>query len=237
MIALYIESPYGEFRKSYARSFAESYVLPPPSTVYGMLLSAVGERFRSAHEGVRLAFAFRRMPRVATTLRKMSRLKYGVASKQATLGNAPEYIETLCNVEMICWVDSSGEKAEISLERRLMEAIGHPDSVERYGLVSLGLSDDLVNELSLLTYREDAWYRLVSDSAGQPANSGRLGDEGGAWSLWYRLIPDSQGSLELPVWVDHLGSAGTRRQRFELDASPTSVEKGPGTAEWPWITI
>jgi len=234
LIALYIESPYGEFRKSYARSFAESYVLPPPSTVYGMLLSAVGERYRSAHEGVRLAFAYRRKPRVATTLRKMSRLKYGVARKQTTL---PEYIETLCNMEMICWVDSSREEAEFSLEERLLEAIRHPDRIQRYGLVSLGLSDDLVNELSLLDYREGAWYRLISDPSGYPAISSRLEDEQGAWSSWYRLLPDSQGTLELPIWVDHLGSAGTRRQRFELDISPTSVENGPGNADWSWITI
>ena len=46
MITLRVEVPYASFRKSYARSFAETYPLPPPATVYGMLLSLVGERFR-----------------------------------------------------------------------------------------------------------------------------------------------------------------------------------------------
>src|SRR5437870_10526318 len=100
VITLRVEVPYASFRKSYARSFAETYPLPPPATVYGMLLSLVGERFRSRHEGVRLAFAFKCnrerdnrtdcgegggvcLPHIATTLRKLSRYKYGVPSKQS----------------------------------------------------------------------------------------------------------------------------------------------------------
>src|SRR5947209_1091669 len=115
VITLHVEVPYASFRKSYARSFAETYPLPPPATVYGMLLSLVGERFRRRHEWVRLAFAHkcrrddepykhrrsgevcldRCLPRIATTLRKLSRYKYGVPSKQSKLGNAPDFIETL----------------------------------------------------------------------------------------------------------------------------------------------
>src|SRR5437660_12643720 len=94
VITLRVEVPYASFRKSYARSFAETYPLPPPATVYGMLLSLVGERFRRRHAGVRLAFAYKcRMqdqqchmpclPRVATTLRKLSRFKYGTISTEA----------------------------------------------------------------------------------------------------------------------------------------------------------
>lgn len=57
MIALYIEVPFASFRKSYARSLAETYPFPPPATIYGMLLSLVGEWYRSRHQGVKLAFA------------------------------------------------------------------------------------------------------------------------------------------------------------------------------------
>src|SRR5947209_6934942 len=119
MITLYIEAPYASFRKSFARSFAETYPLPPPATVYGMLLSLVGERFRRRHEGVRLAFAYKRLPRIATTLRKLSRYKYGVPSKQSKLGNAPDFIETLCGIEFICWLDSSAENSiEVATRER-----------------------------------------------------------------------------------------------------------------------
>src|SRR5215213_2887831 len=158
VITLHVEVPYASFRKSYARSFAETYPLPPPATVYGMLLSLVGERFRRQHVGVRLAFAYKRAPQIATTLRKLSRYKYGVANKQSTLGNAPDFVETLCDIEFLCWVDSSEEVSgdveaqegkERVLEERIVEAINSPANVSRYGVLCLGLSDDAVNDVSL----------------------------------------------------------------------------------------
>src|SRR4029450_3639973 len=99
VITLRVEVPYASFRKSYARSFAETYPLPPPPTIYGMLLSLIGERFRRRHVGVRLAFAYKRIPLIATTLRKLSRYKYGVPGKQGKFGNALDFVETLCAVD------------------------------------------------------------------------------------------------------------------------------------------
>lgn len=202
MIALHIEVPYASFRKSYARSFAETYPFPPPATVYGMLLSYVGEYFRSSHIGVKLAFAYKQQPKIATTLRKLSRYKYGVASKQSKVGNAPDYIETLCNIEFICWVDSSSEKKQKgrSLEQRLVEAIQSPEQITRRGLVCLGLSDDTVNDVSLLTSNEGQWH-------------------------W--LNPSNTGQIELPIWVDHVGSYHTRWQRYDFEESPSLIDNTP----------
>jgi len=211
VIILQIEVPYASFRKSYARSFAESYPLPPPATVYGMLLSLVGERFRRRHEGVRLAFAYKRCPQIATTLRKLSRYKYGVAAKQSELGNAPDFIETLCDIEFLCWVDSSNERREIeTLEFRVVTAIRKPDKVDRYGLLCLGLSDDAVNDVSLRTTVNGQWHRL---------------------------LPNSAGSIELPVWVDHVGSAETRWNRYQLELQAGSLNAGPGNGDWAWTEI
>jgi CRISPR-associated protein Cas5t len=167
-----------------------------------MLLSYVGEYFRASHVGVKLAFAYKKQPKIATTLRKLSRYKYGVASKQAKVGNAPDYIETLCNIEFICWVDSSSEKttAPRSLEQRLIEAIRSPEQIERTGLVCLGLSDDAVNEVSLLQSVEGEWH-------------------------W--LNPSNTGQIELPVWVDHVGSYHTRWQRYEFELSPSLIDNLP----------
>lgn len=199
MIALHIEVPYASFRKSYARSFAETYPFPPPATVYGMLLSLVGERLRARHAGVQLAFAYARQPQVATTLRKLSRFKYGVPSKQSKLGNAPDFVETLCGIDFICWVDSSAESQNAgdarrgdgrTLEARLVEALHHPERVDRTGIVCLGLSDDAVNEIS-----------LVDSVAGK----------------WHWLTPCEDGQIELPVWVDHVGSIHTRWQRYNFE--------------------
>ena len=202
MITLHIEVPYASFRKSYARSFAETYPFPPPATVYGMLLSYVGEYLRASHIGVKLAFAYKDQPKIATTLRKLSRYKYGVASKQSKVGNAPDYIETLCNIDFICWVDSSSEKKQkgLSLEQRLVEAIQSPEQITRKGLVCLGLSDDTINDMSLVENIEGKWH-------------------------W--LNPNNTGQIELPIWVDHVGSYHTRWQRFDFEASPSVIHSTP----------
>lgn len=230
MLTLRVEVPYASFRKSYARSFAETYPLPPPATVYGMLLSLVGERFRRRHEGVSLAFAYKCrqeetkscgapcLPHVATTLRKLSRYKYGVASKQSKLGNAPDFVETLCGIEFLCWIDSTQEKPTQNessqsggdLETRIRQAIDEPASVNRFGLLCLGLSDDAVNEVSVCPKVEGAWHRL---------------------------IPRDTGAMELPVWVDHVGSADTRWQRYLLETESSPLMGVPGTDDWPWTVI
>jgi CRISPR-associated protein Cas5t len=211
MITLRVEVPYASFRKSYARSFAETYPLPPPATVYGMLLSLVGERFRSRHEGVRLAFAYKSIPPIATTLRKLSRYKYGVPGKQSKLGNAPDFVETLCDIEFLCWVDSSLEDDDTRrLEARIIEAIEAPERLDRYGLLYLGLSDDAVNDISLY---------------------------GGIEDRWHRLIPSRAGSMELPVWVDHVGSAKTRWSRYYLEPLAKPLSSSPGDDDWQWTEI
>src|SRR2546422_5534520 len=138
VITLRIEVPYASFRKSYALSFAETYPLPPPATVDGMLLSLVGERLRRRHSGVRLAFAYRCqfenevcrgrcLPPVATTLRKLSRFKYGGGGKE---GAKPDYVETGCGIEVLCWVASSPHAAGDAppLEDRIKQALELPEN-------------------------------------------------------------------------------------------------------------
>jgi CRISPR-associated protein Cas5t len=206
MITLRVKVPYASFRKSYARSFAETYPFPPPATVYGMLLSLVGERSRSRHVGAALAFAYAHEPRTSTTLRKLSRLKYGVPSKQSKLGNAPEFVETLCGIDFLCWVESRREVVGVDergarLEARLVEAILHPERVQRTGVLCLGLSDDAVDDIAQV--------------------DGVEGD-------WRWLSPTDSGSVELPVWVDHVGSQYTRWQRYELEPVAHTISAPPG---------
>lgn len=205
MISLHVEAPHGSFRTSFARSYAETYPLPPPSTLYGMLLSLVGERQRRAHLGVRLSIGFARSPRLTTVLKRLSRYKYGVPSKQAKLGNAPDFVEVLCGIDCRVRVDSSRESASPSLEQRLSTALDSPERIERTGVLCLGLSDDMAD-----------------------VRRSRAEDEIGI--EW--LVPDDHGTLELPVWVDHVSSADTRWRRFRLETTPEE-EPVPDT----WITI
>lgn len=206
MISLSVEAPYASFRTSFARSYAETYLLPPPATIYGMLLSLVGERQRRAHLDVRLSIGFARRPRLSTVLKRLSRYKYGVPSKQAKLGNAPDYVEVLCGIECVVLVDSTSESARITLEERLSTALDSPEHIERTGILCLGLSDDMVDVKRI--------------TIGGPETN----------IEWLTL--DDDGSLELPVWVDHVGSADTRWRRFRLVQS--NIDK---TVSDRWITI
>jgi len=75
-IRLQIEVPIACFRQSRAREYAETYPVPPPSTVYGMLLSIVGEMDRYKHCGVRLAIAMLEpQPEKSTVIRMFRRFK------------------------------------------------------------------------------------------------------------------------------------------------------------------
>jgi CRISPR-associated protein Cas5t len=207
MIALEVEASYANFRKSFARSYAETYTYPPPSTVYGMLLSLVGERQRRSHLGARLALGFIGTPKLSTILKKLSRFKYGVPAKQAKLGNAPDYMEIVCGIRFILCVDSTAEQRRPSLEERVTLAVDTPKSVTRSGILCLGLSDDLVDRVGRL-----------------PADIPPSVD-------W--LLADPAGSLELPVWVDHVGSADTRWRRYRIEAAESSK---PPPAAWTIVT-
>jgi CRISPR-associated protein Cas5t len=201
-----------------------------------MLLSLVGERFRRRHTGARLAFAFKCrkeneqcreacLPHVATTLRKLSRFKYGTISTEAKRKTLkPDFIETVCGIEFLCWVDSSNESSTRkdeanyvgkkdgaqTLEERIIAALGSPSTIERYGVLSLGLSDDAVNDVHLC--------RTI------------LGN-------WHRLLPMEQGKMELPIWVDHTGSAWTRWRRYEFEETSSPVMESPGVSDWAWTEI
>jgi len=134
-----------------------------------------------------------------------------VPAKQSKLGNAPDFIETLCDIEFLCWIDSSLEKSVAEkLEARIITAIQRPDKVDRYGLLYLGLSDDAVNDVSLCRNIEGRWHRLM---------------------------PSSAGSIELPVWVDHVGSAKTRWNRYQLEFEAGNLSLGPGDNGWEWTEI
>ena len=74
-LALQIEVPIACFRQSRAREYAQTYPAPPPSTVYGMLLSLVGEMNRHKHCGVKIAIALVDKPQKSTVVRTFRRFK------------------------------------------------------------------------------------------------------------------------------------------------------------------
>lgn len=187
MIALKVEVPIACFRQSRAREYAETYLVPPPSTVYGMLLSIVGETNRYQHCGVRLAIAMLSNPQKSRVIRTFRRFKK--KDIHDPTNSRPDYQELLTDIQFIVWVDSQGETQKTGLSDRLQLALSHPHLIDRFGGVCLGESRDLINAIAILS-SDDQKHNL-------------------SW-----LIQDEDGLLTLPYWVDHVGSQGTRWRRY-----------------------
>jgi CRISPR-associated protein Cas5t len=205
-ISLLVEVPIACFRQSRAREYAETYLVPPPSTIYGMLLSLVGEIDRYKHCGVKIAIAMLSSPEKSTVIRTFRRFK---KKEIADPTNArPDYQELLTDIRLVVYVDSQLESAKPNLANRLQAAFENPQAITRFGGLCLGESRDLVNSI-------------------QPIKSEDLmGD-------WQWLEHDKNGLLTLPYWVDHVGSQGTRWQRYSLQRPIHDYD--PPIASWTQI--
>lgn len=188
MISLKIEVPIACFRQSQAREHLETYPVSPPSTIYGMLLSLVGEVDRYQHCGVRLAIALLSKPKKSIVVRTFHRYKKRDIHDPSNI--KLDYQELLTDIRLIVAIDSGKDRNQPSLENRLRQSFEEPASVCRFGGLSLGESRDLVNSVSLLkgSFRETTQW----------------------------LVQDECGSLTLPYWVDHIGSQGTRWLRYKF---------------------
>ena len=201
-INLHVCVPVCSFRKAYAREYLETERVPPPATVYGFLLSLVGEEDRSRHIGSRLSLAVVQQPVVSTVLRTAWRVKNKKAPPGTGSNRRPDYQEILTGLEFAVWV------AEGELADRLHQVARSPEGVERFGGLCLGESHDLVNEITFFP----------------PWNNKQ-----GHW-----LVSGEYGQYPLPVWVDHVGSKGTRRVQFNLQLAALSE---PPDHDPRWITI
>ncbi|MBW4617434.1 MAG: type I-MYXAN CRISPR-associated protein Cas5/Cmx5/DevS [Desmonostoc vinosum HA7617-LM4] len=206
MIALQVEVPIACFRQSRAREYAETYLVPPPSTVYGMLLSIVGEMNRYKHCGTKLAIALLTQPQKSTVIRTFRRFKKKDIHDSSNA--RPDYQELLTDIRFITWVDSESDNSQPTLPERLQMAFANPASINRFGGLCLGESRDLINAVTL----------LPKNYQGQ--------------SLQW-LVQDENGLLTLPYWVDHVGSKDTRWQRY-LILEPSELFHPPKTA-WTLI--
>lgn len=204
-IALYVEVPFATFRQSHAREYGQTYPVPPPSTVYGMLLALVGETDAYKHCGAQLAIAMLSQPRKSKVLRQLRRFK--VKDYSDSRNTIPEYQEILTDIKFIVWVTSGEERVKPTLAERVEQALMHPTSVQRFGCLYLGESNDLVNAV-----------KLVSDD---------YRSESRRW-----LIRDDEGLITLPYWVDHVGSRGTRWLRYRLQEIST---QSPPDSSWTTI--
>lgn len=217
-LGLSIEVPIASFRMPYAREYAESYELPPPATVYGMLLSLVGEQDRYRHVGARIAIARPKIysePARSVVLRTFRRIKQRPIS---CANNArPDFQEVLTGIYLGIWIDTDTKRETgPTLTRRVQSAFGDPLTVDRFGGLSLGESRDLVDSVSILP--------KTNEPPDSPWGFG-------APCEW--LKRDEMGPLTMPYWVDHVGSVRTRWASYRLVDGSISE---PGADCWTVIS-
>jgi CRISPR-associated protein Cas5t len=186
MIGLHVTVPLACWRKGAARELLETEALPPPATCYGALLSLVGETDRERHRGCRVSAGLLNDPERSTVLRTLWRIKEGALAQGNKANARPDFQQLVIDAAVMIWCDSAEEADPAAgLEARVRAAMRDPASVDRFGGWSLGESTHLIN---------DAWLR---EDATPP-------------STCKAFLLDAEGNVTLPVWVDHVGSAGTR---------------------------
>lgn len=208
-LGLYVSVPVASFRVPRAREYFETFPVPPPATVYGMLLSMVGEVNRRVYEGAEIAIALLSEPAYSVVLRTLWRVK----KKEGGLGlgenRRPDFQELLTDISIGVWIrHETDELVESSLVHRIKQAIENPSKVNRFGGLSLGESTHLVNEVRLLQLPE--------------TNSCQI------------LLNDDEGDLSLPIWADHISSA-TNWGQFHL--SQIDFEDTESLPEKAWTII
>lgn len=193
---LYIDCPCTSFPRSFARDYKETYDYPPPSTIYGFLLSLVGEEDLTTHVGVKLAIGIiGDAPPISRILRKQRHHKYDNGGsnhkkREQKYGEGvfpsqqfckPNFQELLTDLKVVIKLNSNGESASIKLDERVAIALSTPEQITRFGGLSLGESWAMIN--GIRTYREE---------------DGEI--------RW--LVKDNRGLIGLPVWIDRSTSRG-----------------------------
>lgn len=189
---LYLECPCTSFPRSFARDYKETYCYPPLSTIYGFLLSLIGEVDMAAHLGVKLAIGLiGNEPAISRVVRKQRHHKFSRAhlgTYPTSKFSKPNHHELITDLQVVAQIDSSEDSASVTLEKRVAIALSTPEQITRFGGLSLGESWALVN--GVRTYRK---------------SDGEI--------RW--LVTDKRGLIGLPIWIDRQTGQGTF-QRFSF---------------------
>ena len=214
-LVLRVDVPMTGLRPMWAREYQETYPAPPPSTIYGMLLSLVGveREHKKRHAGLRVAVAlaenteasFWQRREKGRIFRKFRRVAQAKKNADPLADRRPDYQELLLGLEFWLWIDDS--QAEHPLCGKIRKAL-HPEKrgkVVRHGALCLGESSHMVNEISIR----------------RPRGRGRF------------VAPCNRGFLSMPVWSDHKEDRHTLCN-FEI-REPVQLPNNPPND--CWITI
>lgn len=143
-ITLLVEVPICAFRPYESREYQDTHPFPPPSAVYGMLLSLCGVRReeKHQHQGVRMVLAMEGVPERGKVFRKFRRGK--------DLGDLrPDYQDLLIGLKLWVWLANGSDQGQPPLVEQVSTAIEYPNRVKRSGGLSLGESSYLVDSIAV----------------------------------------------------------------------------------------
>lgn len=192
-----VEVPVCAFRPYTSREYQDTLPVPPPATVYGMLLSLLGVRREDKvrHRGAEMALAVADAPGRSQRSRVFRKLRRGSDLEDTR----PDYQDLLLDLTLWVWLRRGADQADPPLCDSIPVALRDPRTIKgRSGGLSLGESGYLVDVVRIDAQPPE---RLVF------------------------LLPDKErGFYSMPVWVDHLDRKNTVSGRFQL-SNPVLVSE------------
>jgi CRISPR-associated protein Cas5/DevS len=143
-IPIRVEVPLCAFRPYASREYQDTLPVPPPATVYGMLLSLLGvpPEQKDRHRGAEMALAVASLAgrsRVFRNLRRGSDLE----------DTRPDYQDLLIELTLWVWIRAGADPSGYPLSQHIPAALAAPTALTRYGGLSLGESSYLVDVVRL----------------------------------------------------------------------------------------
>ena len=191
-LCLFIDVPMASFRPMWSREYQETYPAPPPSTIYGMLLSLIGvEREEKAkYANLKIAVALQDQPENGRIFRKFRRVAQTAGQKTKKRPNPkpidplterrPDYQELVLWLKFWLWVDDSEVNTPLTKELRKVLDKKQRKNITRHGALCLGESSHMVNEIKLA-----------------------VGDDRPTEKEGHFLVRDKTGFLTMPIWTDY----------------------------------
>jgi CRISPR-associated protein Cas5t len=144
VVSLLVEVPFCAFRPFASREYQDTYPVPTPASVYGMLMSLVGvpREEKARHRGCELAIAVEALPQRSRVFRKLRR-------GEELRNLRPDYQDLLADVRLRVWLRKGNDTASPPLAERVRKALQEPETLRRSGGLSLGESSYLVNSVTI----------------------------------------------------------------------------------------
>ena len=156
-----VEVPCVAFRPYASREYQDTFPVPTPATVYGMLLSLLGipREKKATHRGAEMALAVSAPPQRAKVFRKLRRGKDLEDTR-------PDYQDLLMDLTLWVWLRQGDDAATPPLSVCVPTALSHPETVTRSGGLSLGESSYLVDIVKVVADVKHPLVFLQPDESG-----------------------------------------------------------------------